>query len=224
MTRWQDERSKRNWLRQGDATKILLVEGQDDAHSIIALCEAHDLADGLFSFFVCDSVSKALAKLDFLISDAEPRTAVGIVVDADEAGTAARWDAIRSKPEIRRHYSLPPAPDAEGTIVPGTDVLPALGVWLMPDNVNPGMLEDFLLHLAPPDGIAAARDTVAGVRGQPWAPFRDVHHSKAVIHTWLAWQDEPGKPLGQSITSHALRPHTPIAISFTDWLKRLFNV
>nr|WP_254435729.1 DUF3226 domain-containing protein [Dolichospermum sp. UHCC 0260] len=47
--------------------------------------------------------------------------------------------------------------------------------------------------------------------------------SKAIIHTYLAWQDEPGYPMGQAITKQSLRPHTDIAIKFTDWLTRLFN-
>ena len=38
-----------------------------------------------------------------------------------------------------------------------------------------------------------------------------------------AWQDEPGRPLGQAITKQALRPHTDIAVRFTDWLTRLFT-
>lgn len=46
--------------------------------------------------------------------------------------------------------------------------------------------------------------------------------SKAVIHTYLAWQDEPDRPLGQAITKQALRPQTDIAVRFTDWLKALF--
>ena len=53
--------------------------------------------------------------------------------------------------------------------------------------------------------------------------FQSLHLSKAIIHTYLAWQDEPGYPMGQAITKQSLRPHTDIAIKFTDWLTRLFN-
>ncbi len=54
--------------------------------------------------------------------------------------------------------------------------------------------------------------------------FKEGRHSKALIHTYLAWQEEPGKPLGQAVTSHALRPQTEIARIFVNWLNRLFNI
>ncbi|MCC5649013.1 hypothetical protein LC609_04000 [Nostoc sp. XA013] len=53
--------------------------------------------------------------------------------------------------------------------------------------------------------------------------FKPLDISKAVIHTYLAWQDEPDRPMGQAITKQALRPNTDIAIRFTDWLIRLFT-
>jgi hypothetical protein len=39
--------------------------------------------------------------------------------------------------------------------------------------------------------------------------FKDVHLSKAEIYTYLAWQDEPGKPFGIAITVHTLQFLTP---------------
>jgi hypothetical protein len=51
---------------------------------------------------------------------------------------------------------------------------------------------------------------------------KEVHYSKALIHTYLAWQDEPGKTLGQSITSHVLQ-ETEIAQAFVKWLMLLFE-
>jgi len=53
--------------------------------------------------------------------------------------------------------------------------------------------------------------------------FKEAHLSKAELYTYLAWQDEPGKPFGIAITAHALQPETKIAHLFTDWLHRLFN-
>ena len=52
--------------------------------------------------------------------------------------------------------------------------------------------------------------------------FKEIDLEKAIIHTYLAWQDEPGYPLGKAITAQSLRPETPIAREFTNWLTRLF--
>jgi hypothetical protein len=53
--------------------------------------------------------------------------------------------------------------------------------------------------------------------------FKAVDRSKAIIHTYLAWQDEPGRPMGPAITKQALQPDTNIARSFTSWLIQLFK-
>jgi hypothetical protein len=31
--------------------------------------------------------------------------------------------------------------------------------------------------------------------------YISIHHPKALIHTWLAWQEKPGMPTGQAITA-----------------------
>lgn len=214
-------RSGRDWTHS-DGPKLLLVEGPNDCHVIASLCTAHSLPDQTCVFYEGGGDEGVLNRLKAVFGRRQNYEAIGIVLDADNPDVTTRWQQLCDQSELQA-YPLPSAPEPDGTIIDGPPDHPRLGIWLMPDNSNPGMLEDFLLRLAHSDGRAAARQTVAGVRGQPWAPFRDAHHSKAVIHTYLAWQDEPGKPLGQSITSHALRPHTPIAQTFTAWLTRLFN-
>ena len=52
--------------------------------------------------------------------------------------------------------------------------------------------------------------------------FRQVAESKAIIHTWLAWQREPGMPLGRAITARFLDPNVSQVDVIVDWLMRLF--
>ena len=52
--------------------------------------------------------------------------------------------------------------------------------------------------------------------------FAEVHRSKALMHTWLAWQDDPGTPIGLAITKRYFDPETPHATAFVEWLSRLF--
>ncbi len=49
-----------------------------------------------------------------------------------------------------------------------------------------------------------------------------IRHSKAKIHTYLAWQEEPGKPMGQAITAKVLHAESETAKVFVEWIKRLF--
>lgn len=52
---------------------------------------------------------------------------------------------------------------------------------------------------------------------------KDVHRSKAKIHTFLAWNDEPGLPMGSAITARVLDPSLGSAKIFVDWLERCFE-
>ena len=54
--------------------------------------------------------------------------------------------------------------------------------------------------------------------------FRDVDVPKAKMHTYLAWQDEPGRTLGQSITRRVLRADSPSCVTVVGWLRRLYSV
>ena len=48
------------------------------------------------------------------------------------------------------------------------------------------------------------------------------YRSKALIHTWLAWQEDPGTPLGLAVTKRYLDGDHALAQQFVQWLLRLF--
>jgi len=195
-----------------------LVEGKDDCHVILALAQYYGMA-GNFGIYDCGNDVNVLRRLNALIPSPDPvrPKVIGVVLDATEG----RWAQVTSK--LGPHgYTIPPTRDPKGTILEGDEAKPTVGVWIMPDNVSQGMLEDFLLPGAPPGGVEVAREAVELAKKKEVATFKDVHHSKAVIHTYLAWQDEPGRPLGLSVTSKLLSAETPAAKRFIAWLTRLF--
>lgn len=202
-----------------DTDKVLLVEGDNDCHVVMALCAAHNVPE-TFGIYQCSSDVGVLKRLNALISRPNPPQTIGVMLDAD-LSLDSRWDSIRGK---LRHYSytFPNTPNINGTIVGDLSDRSKLGFWLMPNNQESGMLEDFCAELAEPSSLAFSRECVEAAYTRNITTFKDVHRSKAIIHTYLAWQDEPGYPLGKSITKQSLRPHTSIAINFTDWLKNLF--
>ena len=89
----------------------------------------------------------------------------------------------------------------------------------MPNNQDPGMLEDSCLELANPQSRASAEKCVDDAKEKRAATFQEAYRSKAVVRTYLMWQDESGSPLGQFITRQAPQPNKEIAVSFTDWLQ-----
>jgi hypothetical protein len=203
-----------------DTDKVLLVEGVNDCHVVMALCKAHNVPE-TFGIYECGSDVGVLKRLNALIISPNPPQVIGVMLDADTS-LEGRWQSIKSK---LQHYSYTflNKPDADGTVVESSsDEEPKLGFWFMPNNQDSGMLEDFCAELAQPESLAFARECVEQAQARQVTTFKEVHRSKAVIHTYLAWHDEPGYPLGKAITSQALRPHTDVAVKFTNWLIRLF--
>ncbi len=203
-----------------DTDKVLLVEGDNDCHVVMSLCAAHTVPE-VFGIYQCGSDAGVLKRLNALIVRPNPPKVIGVMLDADNPSLTGKWDSIRSK---LKHYSytFPKNPNVDGTVIEGSSDEPKLGFWLMPNNQDSGMLEDFCAELAEPASLAFARQCVEEAQIRNVTTFKVVHHSKAVIHTYLAWHDEPGYPLGKAITKQALRPHTEVAVKFTNWLINLF--
>jgi len=204
-----------------DGPCLLLTEGSNDCHVIAALCAYHEIEEGRLGFFNCDNDDGVLKKANALLmlDGEDKKEAVGLVLDAD-ASLAGRWESIRSKLS-KYGYTFSDSPEENGTIL-SCEGLPVLGIWIMPNNIDVGMLEDFCANLISSKSLKFAKEAVSKVEGTIAASFKDVHRSKAEIHTYLAWQDEPGRPLGQSITARVLQPDAKIATVFADWLNRLF--
>jgi Protein of unknown function (DUF3226) len=205
-----------------DGPTVLLVEGKDDCHVTLALCVKYEIPE-TFGIYECGSDKKVIQRLNALISSADAPRIIGLVLDADRPDLGGRWSQIRSKLEHYHSYVLPTSPGPDGTIVEPVDVGPRLGFWLMPNNQNTGMLEDFCADMITEIAITGTRECIDIARTKGITTFKDVHYAKAVVHTFLALQDEPGMPLGQSITAQTLRAETPATRTFVTWLIRLFG-
>lgn len=206
--------------------KVLLVEGSTDCHVVMAMCAIHKVEIDLFGIYDCGSDNQALRRLNALInaSDTTQPSIIGLMLDADQQGTESRWQSIRRKLEDKP-YSLPNEPVLSGTIIDPTDPeYPRLGFWLMPNNRDVGMLESFINEMIPIEHLDSVKRVLAIARQEGCSTYKDVHQDKAIVHTYLAWQHEPGRPIGQSITARILQPETPTAYSFTGWLTSLFSV
>jgi hypothetical protein len=149
---------------------------------------------------------------------------LGIIVDAN-SDLLARWQAVRNRLIASGTVTLPDTPLPEGTIATidqGYRKL-RIGIWIMPDNQSLGMLEDFIGQIVP-DGDDLWDKAKLNVDEIERPRFPEQHKSKAYIHTWLAWQEEPGKPLGLAITFRYLDANTPTAQKLIDFLRRLFEL
>jgi hypothetical protein len=199
----------------------LIVEGKDDMFSIISLMMRHGwIWDDAYDHipFVKDAggVNEAIESLPTAIKSL---SRIGIVVDAD-MNCSSRWDQIKAK-AIGYFPQFPENPDHAGTIL--TSGEKRLGIWLMPNNVDGGKLEDFLSTLVPEaDQCWSWAEEATKQAKSRGAQFTEADFIKAHIHTWLAWGPEPGLPFGTAITAASFSHDSAIAIAFVKWMKALF--
>ena len=198
---------------------VLLVEGKDDEHVFYALLNFHGVPDA-FRIKDKQGIDNLLGTLDVELLASELER-LGIVVDAD-IDVASRWRRITGILTVSGYSNIPILPNPAGTIIVEVG-RPTVGVWIMPDNSIPGMLEHFVRFLVPPNDPLWDR-AVRCIDNVPEneRSFPPQHLIKAQLHTWLAWQTEPGAPLGLAITKRYLEADAVHAHGLINWIRRLF--
>jgi hypothetical protein len=199
---------------------LLVVEGPGDKDVISAIRDRHDFKPQ-FKVEFEGGYETLRKRLSPRLKPGGDLERLGIVVDADTDATA-RWQSFKGVLERSGYANIPDQPDPTGTVVDHA-IRPRVGVWIMPDNALPGMIEDFLAFLAPENDslIGRARACLENIPVEE-RRFPVQHHTKALIHTWLAWQKEPGQPFYQAITKRYFEAEGPRVSSFLAWLTRLF--
>ncbi len=195
-------------------TKLLLVEGQDDRRLVEHL--QGDCMQG--TVFRCEEKGSSDRLLKGIPGEmkVDGRLALGIMMDADDV--AARWQSIGSR--LRQvGVQLPTQPKYRGTVI---DSDPRVGVWLMPDNSAPGVLENFVAELVPKDDpvwplAEQYIDSIAGEHRQ----FPQEKELRAKLHLWLATRE--GTRMSPANESKGPDAGGRIVTEFTDWLRTLFG-
>lgn len=206
-------------------TAQLLVEGNDDFHVVHALFNKNNVPvnnrenpNRKFSVKDCKGIESLLEVLPILLKILER---VGIIIDADTE-ISNRWSQVRNI-LITAGFSVPQTLNREGVIIENAGI--RIGIWLMPNNSDNGMLEDFMRFLISDDDtlLPHAERILSEIEALSENKYGIIHRSKALIHTWLAWQEDPGSPLGQAITKRYLAiENKEIAEKFIEWINNLF--
>lgn len=216
--------------------RILFVEGSDDQHTTWAICE-HFKVDETFMVEIPDSKGKVNSKakatekggIDNVLKAMQGFLAtqniecLGIIIDADE-NLLLQWQRVKSVLEKTGYTNIPTEPNPNGTIIEQENKI-KFGVWIMPDNkIERGYLETFLKFFVDENDKTweQAKNCVDNLVSKPFVKENTDYTEKAEIHTFLAWQEEPGKPFGQAITAKYLQPENPNCENFVNWLKSLF--
>ena len=205
----------------------LHVEGEDDKHTIIHLLSWHgisfDLGPRPVDIKVEGNDTKVLDGMEVAVKAASGRS-VGFVIDADRA-IAVRWQQVCS--ELKPlGFPMPDIPPESGYIQDLPSLRVRVGVWLMPDNKQDfGKLENLLRALVPKDDpLLSHAEKSTDVAATLGARFTANDRIKAVLHSWLAWQREPGLPYGTALKAKFFEADAAVAQEFVKWFKRVYRI
>jgi len=198
----------------------LLVEGNDDQHVIWSLCQRFDLP---YNFDVIDTegINELFEQVSTRVAQSDTKT-VGIIIDAD-ADLAIRWRQLKAKLDL--DISGLPEEFPQSGLIHQEENDTKIGVWIMPDNNLNGMLEDFISFLVPKDDdlFPEVQKHIQHIENQDLHHYKTIHQSKALIHAWLALQEDPGTPMGLAITKRYLSTDAVKCANLIQWLNDLFN-
>lgn len=207
-----------NFSPPAGSENLLLVEGRDDGFVVSRLRDR--LAPELE--FAIDAKGGWNVLQDSIPDEtmAPGRRSLGILVDADTS-VQGRWQAIRGALQSSElDMPVPTALSRRGTII---DAEIRIGVWLMPDNMHRGEIEDFIVPMIPAGDRVwpLAQQYIDGIP-ETDRKFRNRKILKAQLHAWLAARREP-RQIGSAIERGDLIVDGPLCQTFADWLKALFQ-
>lgn len=204
---------------------ILLVEGPNDGSAISGLFQKYSVVIPNFEMVVCGGVENLLPKLDLYLKNNTAYGTIGVVVDAD-MNVDSRWQQMRDRLMRTGKYACKKMPlNGEGMIIEPIDSEDTkVGVWIMPDNMYQGTLENFLLDMIP-EGDELLREVereLMLLETNEINRYKEKDRNKAKVHTYLSWEKNPGCSLNTAVVSRVLNPDTALARTFVEWVKNLF--
>lgn len=206
--------------RQITRIDALFVEGTDDravVNAFVKKLTGIDLA-------TCHLVktkedgggdSWALRAFDQYIRERNEGARVGVIVDRDGVDND-KWPSVRS-----RLLSLGGANDrpiATGEIVGGR-----YGIWMWPDNISHGDLENFVAGIVPGSALMTYLTEVCGIAKETHgAEYDRADSRKAALKVRSVWRDASAAGGYGHLVRNLALTEAPASTAFLAWFKALF--
>lgn len=216
-----------------DRTLYVLVEGEADRSFFEMICKKlkfrtsvkikvpknfgllKNSKEGVFNTFP--------HMLNVLKSEDEDNR-LAAIVDADYGNNNGYNHAIETVTKIVAPYGFTLKPDPiAGVLFEHDDGLADFGLWVMPNNSNEGMLEDWIKSCVHPDEHELFTHAQEVVDTLPQTKFQHIHISKAEVATWLAWQKKPGHGLYRIVEDELIDANSTPHRELSAWLNHIYN-
>lgn len=206
-----------------DKIDALFVEGQDDGavvNALVGKLVGIDLARPHDKIVKAKEQgggnSWAIRQFERRIAETQPDARVGLIVDRDDTASD-NWPAVAA---ILRRLGVDTrnGPSAAGAIAQGRN-----GIWMWPDNVSHGVLEDFVSGIIAPSSIFTYAAEACRIAKDDHAAEYELRHArKAALKVRSVWRDASAAGgYGHLVRNLPLTP-TPASDAFIAWFTTLF--
>ena len=193
---------------------IILVEGQTDKVIIEKIVRKATCKEVTFS--VQNGINNLLKRIKTYPKASGARR-IGIIIDANN-DLKGRWQSVCDKlRKSKLEIELPNMPDRDGFIQECGQQ--SIGIWLMPDNRNPGMIEDFIQKIIPDDNRWELAVEFIDKAMENGIAFQE---SKAKVHAWLAVV-EPGLRFGTVMDKNVFEFDNEDFHRFENWICKFLD-
>lgn len=216
------------------ASHVLLVEGYADRDFFEQVCKLLGLNPTLQVATSKDfqgirntkeDIFKLLPNL-FKQVEAGVIERLAVIVDADkvEHGSGYEKTFIKVKEIAERYGFTLVEQQVNGFCFCNNAGLADFGLWIMPNNLDEGMLEHFIKQCVRADEQALFDYAVQTLDMLPKPKkFKPHHDTKAEVATWLAWQKLPGQGLYGAIKDDLINTNHPLFKQLANWLNQIFH-
>lgn len=214
--------------------RILLVEGESDRGFFELICKKLGLDNSVLvaepkvlngSHNTKEGVYKLLPNQLSQLSDGQIER-LAVVVDADSEPNGGLEKTLARVSQIVEPlgYTLS-ANFVGGLVYQHDDGLADFGLWVMPDNSQNGMLEDWIKQTIQPSEQALFSHAASVISALPKpTKFKAIHQTKAEVATWMAWQSKPGHGLYRAIEDGLLDENSQPYLDMSQWLSHIFKL
>lgn len=218
--------------------RLLIVEGEEDRKFFEAVFRVTGHAEQVDIRHHPSGKSNAIqlfgARLELLTKASTAR--IGLAIDADDPalnasdGFVNTHSAVNQQLQQHRFNALARGAGTTGFVSKANHNSAVLaGLWVMPDNMSNGYLEDFANSVVAANerdrqsfAWKEAKSVLDKAHGGPNFSFKAHHLAKAAVGTWLAWSDPPRMNLGTAVSRGLLDTQDAKFQSLIAWLSLLY--
>ena len=214
--------------------RLLYVEGPNDKWVLISLKDQYGHPEDDIYIGDKGNCDKAITAFGTTISNPIVTKRLGIIVDADTDISSARQKIITELHNNNISIAENELTRAGGyikDIVNQSSSPLRIGVWIMPDNINAGRLEDFLFKKINPvddlfvqvDPALISLEETAKVNAKVAEKmYTQTHRDKAKLHTYISWSTHPDVSMGIAVKANLFPIESAEEKLFKNWLEELF--